>query len=467
MQSLTTLRIGEAQPLDVALRVPCYHFGVPRSQAALRLIFFCCFSLLLGGCRSRDEVTSGGPTEITVWHPWGQDNAKGLAKIVARYNAMQQKTRVRLVFTPTDLSTNQKFFTAVAAGKPPDVSFVDGTQVAQWAEWNALEPLDEFIQRDKVRPDDFYAPCWKQSLYKNHVWAMTYCADPNFAFCWNKSEFRRAGLNPEKPPRTIEELDRIAKALTVDKGGRLDKLGIIPWSQYGAANSTFTWGWAFGGQFYDEKTQTITANDPKIVKAVEWMVSHAKRLGITRVNASASGWGTGVSDPFSTGNLGMKCVHISTLHDLTKYAPNLDYGIAPLPGTPDGEIGSSWVGGWLLCLPRGSRHPQEGWDFIRWMCATPEGTKAIADEMGLLPGFRRSPAIAKVKRDPKLKMFVKILEESKHQRPVMPVQAYFMGALDRAIDRAVYGKQTPQQAMDQATAETQRELDLILGKKPK
>ncbi len=40
-----------------------------------------------------------------------------------------------------------------------------------------------------------------------------------------------------------------------------------------------------------------------------------------------------------------------------------------------------------------------------------------------------------------------------------------MGATDRAVDRTLYGKQTAQQAMDQATAETQRELDLILGKK--
>ncbi len=160
----------------------------------------------------------------------------------------------------------------------------------------------------------------------------------------------------------------------------------------------------------------------------------------------------------------MACVHISTLNDLKKYGPDLDYGLAPLPGAADGEIGSSWVGGWLLGLPRGSRHPEEGWDFIHWICATSEGTAALSEEMGVLPGFRHSPAIAKVKRDPQLKMFVQILEESKHQRPVMPVQAYFMGALDRAVDRAIYGKQTPEEALNQATEETQRELDLILNK---
>lgn len=420
--------------------------------------------LFINGCAPR-EATTGGPPEITVWHPWGKDQAAGLQRLVDRYHKAQNRVRVRLVFTPTDLSTNQKFFTAVAANKPPDVSFVDGTQVAQWAEWNALEPLNTYIEGDKVRAEDFFGPSWKQALYKGKVYALTFSADPNFAFCWNKTEFRRAGLNPEKPPRTIEELNDCARKLEIDKNGRLEKLGIIPWNQYGRANSTFTWGWAFGGNFYDEATQTITANDPKTVKALEWMTSYANRLGVTRINASTSGWGGGADNPLITGNLAMACVHISTLNDLKKYGPDVDFGLAPLPGAVDGEIGSSWVGGWLLGLPRGSRHPKEGWDFIHWICATPEGTSALSEEMGVLPGFRRSPAIAKVKKDPQLKMFVQILEDSKHQRPVMPVQAYFMGALDRAVDRAIYGKQTPQEALNQATEETQRELDLILNKK--
>lgn len=420
--------------------------------------------LMLAGCSSR-PTNSGGAKEITVWHPWGQDYSKKLQRVVDRYHKTQQRVRVRLVYTPTDLSTNQKFFTAVAAGKPPDASFVDGTQVAQWAEWGAIEPLDKYIQRDGVRPEDFYAPSWKQAQYRGKVWALTYCADPNFAFCWNKALFKKAGLNPDRPPRTIEELDRLAQTLTQDKDGRLLSVGLIPWDQYGAANSLFTWGWAFGGKFYDERAQRITANDPRVVKALEWMVSYSKRMGITRVNSATSGWGTGASNPFITGNLAMRSVHISTLQEMKQYAPNLDYGIAPLPGSPDGEIGSSWVGGWLMAIPRGSAQPEAGWDFMRWVCTTPEGTSAVAEEVGLLPGFRHAPAIAKVKKDPGLRMFVDILENTKHQRPVMPVQAFFMGSLDRAVERALYGKQTPKESLDQATAETQRELNLILGKK--
>ena len=47
----------------------------------------------------------------------------------------------------------------------------------------------------------------------------------------------------------------------------------------------------------------------------------------------------------------------------------------------------------------------------------------------------------------------------------MPAQAYYMGALDRAVDNALYGRMTPKEALERSEKETQRELDLILGRR--
>jgi hypothetical protein len=44
------------------------------------------------------------------------------------------------------------------------------------------------------------------------------CADPNFGFMWNKESFRNAGLDPDRPPTTIRELDAgIKKAFPLVK----------------------------------------------------------------------------------------------------------------------------------------------------------------------------------------------------------------------------------------------------------
>jgi len=59
--------------------------------------------------------------------------------------------------------------------------------------------------------------------------------------------------------------------------------------------------------------------------------------------------------------------------------------------------------------------------------------------------------------------FLRIMEECRHQRPVMPAQAFYMSALNRAVEYAIYGRMTPRQALKQAARETQAELDLRLA----
>src|SRR5205807_2507906 len=75
---------------------------------------------LAGGCRRGGQET-GGPQVITVCHPWAATMAPRFARILAAFERAHPGIRVRAVFTPNNLAANQKFFTAVAAGTPPDV----------------------------------------------------------------------------------------------------------------------------------------------------------------------------------------------------------------------------------------------------------------------------------------------------------------------------------------------------------
>ena len=56
--------------------------------------------------------------------------------------------------------------------------------------------------------------------------------------------------------------------LTRFEGDRLVRIGLVPWGVYGRANSLFTWGWAFGGEFYDAAQGRVTATDPDVVRAL-------------------------------------------------------------------------------------------------------------------------------------------------------------------------------------------------------
>lgn len=417
------------------------------------------------GCGPKGSST-GGRSEvvcISVWHPWGGTQKEKFDRVVKEFNKHHKNIQARAVFTPNDLSNNQKFFTAVAADCAPDVTFVDGQQTAAWAEQGALQPLDDRLAAEGINRDDYFPPCWDQNEYRGKTWALTYCADPNFAFIWNKKVFRECGLDPDRPPTTIEELDRYNGAITKIEDGDIVRMGIIPWGQFGAANSLFTWGWAFGGDFYDPKNHKVIADSPGVVKSLEWMQQYARRYDVTKISAFTTGFGSREQNPFYIGKVAMQCMHISSLEEMKQYAPNLDYGITYIPAPAYGEKHSSWVGGWCLAMPKGSRHPDAAWEFIRWCCRNPSGTDSVARIQGLFPGYRKSPYFAKVRHQRGYSDFLRILEECRHQRPVMPAQAFYMSALGRAVDYAIYNQEPSRQVLKKASEETQAELDLRLA----
>jgi len=203
------------------------------------------------------------------------------------------------------------------------------------------------------------------------------------------------------------------------------------------------------------------------VQALEWMCSYARKYDVKKISSLEAGFGSAEMNPFYVGKYSMACLHISGIEEIKRYAPNLDFGLGYIPCPPDGEQHSSWVGGWCIAIPRGSRHIKEAWEFIRWTCSDPKGTTTVGKKTGLFPGYRNSPYLREVRGKPQYRMFLRILEECRHQRPVMPAQAYYMGALQRAVDAAIYGKKTPKQALRDARIETQRELDLVIGRRGK
>jgi len=411
-------------------------------------------------------VPPQGKTIINVWHPWPGDQGEEFRRLVDIFNREQDHIYVRLLFVPNNLSSNQKLFLSISAGLPPDCAFVDGTQVCEWAARGAIEPLDALMAEQGIQNDDYWEPCWKQNVFLGKTYAVTYCADPNFAFFWNKEVFREAGVNPDQPPKTIEELDFMSRKLTKkDANGRITRIGSYPWGAFGNANSMFTWGWAFGGEFYDDATGKITCgDDPKVLKAMEWMKSYADEYGFINISSFAEGFGDQQDAPFLRGKIAMAAGHVSNVQLFKKFAPNLDYGATAMPYPAElGFDHSAWMGGWCLGIPRGSRHAKEAFEFMKWICSSEVAGRSVIETTGTFPGYKKSAAFAAVKGNDKLEAFYEILKNTRHQRPVMPAQAFYMGALERAVSDVLNGLATPQEALQKAQRETQRELDRVMA----
>ena len=416
-----------------------------------------------GGCLPQP---SPEPHVITIWQPFDASLQPALDHLVTAFESSHPGVKVHMSFASNDLTSSQKLFLAIAGGVGPDVTFVDGQQLSEWAARGALADLTEPFENSGLKKEDFWTPRWKESTFRDHVYAIPWGADPNFAFLWNKDMFRKAGLDPEKPPRTIEDLDRLADRLTVvDKQGNISILGINPWEWEGA-NSMFTWGYAFGGDLYKEPDQdhplgTVTADDPKVVEALAWMANFGRKYDVRKVNSfTTQVIGIG-NDPFFAGKSAMRLMHVSQIKQLHQYAPTMDFGIGLIPAPLDGEYPNGWIGGWSLAVPRNKQVRPEAFEFIKWMCTSTEATTIEANEMEQFPAFAKSPVFERLSKDPIRGVFYKILANARHVRTLMPVQGYYMERIGRAMDEVLYGGKDPALALGQVRVDVSKRLEAV------
>lgn len=355
------------------------------------------------------------------------------------------------------------FKVGVIGGAPPDVILVDGPLVSSWAVSGLLHPLSSYIARDGVDKEEFILPSWQQSEWQSDVWALPLIVDPNFALVYNTELFAMAGIGHDSPPRTIDELESIFGRLTrYDAEGNLSQIAMIPWQVFGrtSANVVYTWSWIFGGDFYDYTTQTITADHPSNVKALEWIRSYHDYYG-PAVNAlSVQG---GMSTRFIQGLEAMLFGHTGLVRDVAKNAPYMEFGIAPMPVHEDsGTTNATWIGGWTIGIPNGASDPDLSWEFIKYVTATEEGTYRFASTSGWFTGYLPSPVFREFREDPLVSPFLDIAVNAVHVRPVIPIQEMYTNELNQAILRVLQQNVPAAEALGHVTQLVQAELDVIL-----
>jgi ABC-type glycerol-3-phosphate transport system substrate-binding protein len=423
-----------------------------------------------------------GPVTVRFWQPFGGDGAKAMHEIAEEFERTHPGIHVEVAFAANNLSASQKLFLAIAGGEAPDVTLVDGQQLAEWAARGALTDVTDQVRKSGLTGDDFFLPRWKESMFAGRVYALPWGADPNFAFCWNKKAFREAGLDPERPPRTIEELDEYdAKLTKTDDKGRLVQVGFVPWP-FGLDNGMFTWGYVFGGDFYlppgdpgiaaltdlgevpELPYGLVTANNPKNVEALRWLQRFGQRHDIRKLSAFQASFVGLANDPFRLGNQAMCLLHVTQLRDIKRYAPSLEYGVGAIPAPPGGEYPSGWIGGWSVAIPRGVAATDEAFEFMRWMCTSPAATMKMGVAISQFPAYRKSPFYQSIQGKPDQEAFYEILKNAKHVRTLMPVQGYLMDLLNRASNEVLYGGRDPQAALDEVTAKAQERLEYVMAR---
>ena len=414
---------------------------------------------LLPGCARREDPVPPGRTLITVWSGWTGHEQGYFQAAVKAYNRSQNRIFVKNMSTEMD---DGKLLRALTAGVPPDLFFLwEPSYIGALAANNAIQPLDLFIRKSTLNLKDLIPGSINQGYYEGHYYAMPFLIDA-YGLYWSKKAFREVGLDPERPPRTMSELEAYTKQLlSWERPGQLRRLGF----EMPGLNLFMV---LFGGRFYDPATKRITTTDPRNVEALAFY----KRLyqiqgGAHRIDAFKQGFGeyNSANHQFFVGKVAMMISGQWWSSYCRKYRPGMDFGVAPLP-YPDqypGLLGTTYLGGNFACIPTESKHPRQAWDFLRWMQTYP-AQLLFAQKMRGVPNYR--PVLS----DPSLtqgdrwsRAFGVVCQIANHPNarffPALPVNLLYMNELDNAAQYGARGRKTPYQALADVEQRVQQELE--------
>jgi ABC-type glycerol-3-phosphate transport system substrate-binding protein len=316
----------------------------------------------LFGPRGAKEA-SGGRLVLDYWEKWTGHEGAAMQRVVDRFNRMQDRLYLRYFVTS---AIGQKSLIAITGGNPPDIIGLWNFNVPPYAESNAILPLDQLAPGAGLELAQ-YQPGIRQVMTHKGRWWATVSTAGTLALYYNKSLFRGVGLDAERPPRTIAELDAAHRRLVRrDARGELERVGFLHtepgwWS--------WIWGYHFGGSMYDPASNRALLDSAQNMAAFRWVQSYPSELGVEPLERFRTSFGSynTPENAFLNGKVAMVVQGPWLANMVQQFAPELDYGVAPFPvaeeiyreGEPVSLIDTD-----VLVIPRGARHPEASMEFI-------------------------------------------------------------------------------------------------------
>lgn len=362
-----------------------------------------------------------------------------------------------------DLS--EKVVTMTAGGAAPVATMAPAGNVTAWAARKLIDPVDDLFKRDKLTGSDFHPPVWEMMSWQKKVWLMPMMVDANFPFFWNKAALREVGINPDRPPATVEELDRAGQQMNRVNNGQVERLAFAPWDWYGLNNSFLTASCMFGARFHDAATDKMAFNHPQAVKALEWMSGWAQRLNWRQVMQQFQvPTGNPWLRPLAEGTLAFHPMVTQSVPQVRAANQNVQLGYGPLPASAPGIPGAVWVGAWSVAAAPGTNRREDAWELMRFIGASPEGTLAVATHIGGLPAYTKSPGLDYLAKDPDMVAHVDAVKRARFLRPEFHAP---MSISYAPLNDVLDGKRAAREVLDEINVQAQRQLDEFRATQPR
>ncbi len=397
--------------------------------------------------------SSGEPVEITFWHGQTQGVAKLLQKMIDEFNS----THPDVVVSKDAGGANsdqmlQKVTAGLQADNYPDIAYIYGSDLANLAKGDQLMNLSDAIDKGDIDWDRFVDAGKAAVTVDDQPRAVPAFID-NLAVVYNKKIFDDAGVPYPKPDWTWDDFLATAKKLNdTDKG-------IAGFGWPGTGDEDTTWRiWPLvnqaGGEIINEDGDAVGFEGEPGIKALD-VVQQAVEDGSVYIDSTSGA--ERMQQLFASGKMAM---NIAGPYTLPEYVDaGVDYGVVPLPSFGGEHTTIAGPDTWAV-FDNGTDRSEAAIEFLDWLSEPKQQLRWIS-EAGSLPltkDVSEAPGFDKWENSlVGLKEFVKNTELAR-TRPTIPQYPQISQAMGKAIASVLYGKASPEDALDEAVQASNQEL---------
>jgi N,N'-diacetylchitobiose transport system substrate-binding protein len=394
-----------------------------------------------GGGNDNKAATTGsssaklsGSIDVWIMDPGSPAVQKVVKQYGTDFQAKHPGTTINIEFVPW-AQAHDKFVTAIAGGKTPDVAEMGTTWTPEFAAQGAL------VEQPKFAPGDYVSSLVDAATYQGKVFGKPWYAGAR-ALIYRKDVFQKAGIT--QPPANWNDMMTDAKAI------KAKVPGIYPVSYTGLTEHMYLPTiWQAGGQIATQQGDTWKSalDSPQAAQALQYYASFYKD-GLDP--KAAIGWEEpDAQTAFINGDIAMLIAGGWTYNSIIATKPGLasKIGTALEPAGPSGKD-TAFAGGSHLVQFMDSKNKALGAAFVDFMLEPTELNK-FTSAVGFLPGTTEGIKASGYLTDPVRKPFADQLLDHSAVYPPSPKWGGLEGAniFDGEVQKVMKGQATPQQAV--------------------
>ncbi|NLJ74099.1 MAG: ABC transporter substrate-binding protein [Firmicutes bacterium] len=368
-------------------------------------VFVLVLTLVMG---SISGLAAAQTKTITLYHAFTSNTLLALRNLINDFQKENPNIKVKAEYVGDALI--QKLQAAVAAGNPPDISWLHSGEHAEFARGGAIYKIQDFMEGPngltQEEIDDFF-PIMKSYMeynYDGQWWGLPVNAT-TMTFVYNKDMIRAAGIDPDN--LNIDTWEDFAKVTSQISNPAKGEWGMFIPVFSGGMSSYFDWFfrpfiWAAGGKYVNDDLTTVAFDSPEAKKAVQFFydLMHEYQGGTISPGAQA----------FEMGKVAFTLEGPWSIPGFNRL--RFDWGAALYPLGPSGERFQPSAGEPVVIF-KDAKNPDEAWEFIKFWIR-PDNMAKWAITSGYLPTRRsvlEDPLYkTEVEKTPGLEIFVQGLE---------------------------------------------------------